>query len=114
MSCHNSNLLKIEFDTIEYLKNIEKGKSYFHTFINRENIAAGILRLAPGEEDTQEPHDSDEVYYVVRGNGFLNVGGKDYAISDGMSYFVAKNIEHRFHGNTKELVVVYFFSGQDS
>ena len=106
--------MKIEFDTKEYIKNIEKGKSYFYTFINRENIAAGILRLAPGEEDTQEPHDSDEVYYVVRGNGLLNVGGKDYAISEGMSYFVGKNVEHRFHDNTKDLVVIYFFSGPDS
>jgi mannose-6-phosphate isomerase-like protein (cupin superfamily) len=106
--------LKIEFDTKEYIKNLTKGKSYFHTFINRENIAAGILRLAPGEKDTQEPHDSDEVYYVVQGDGFLNVAGKDYAVSDGMSYFVAKNIEHRFHSNTKELTVVYFFSGPDS
>ncbi len=106
--------MKIEFDTNEYVKNIKKGKMYFHTFVNRKNIAAGILRLGPGEEDTQEPHDSDEVYYVVRGNGFLNVGGKDYAVSEGMSYFVAKNIEHRFHGNTGELVVVYFFSGPDS
>ena len=106
--------MKIEFDTKEYIKNIAKGKSYFHTFINRENVAVGVLRLSPGQEDTQAPHDSDEVYYIVRGDGFLTVGEKDYEISEGMSYFVAKNIEHRFHGNTKELVVVYFFSGQDS
>jgi len=106
--------LKIEFDTKEYVKNIAKSKSYFHTFINRENIAAGVLRLLPGEEDTQAPHDSDEVYYVVRGDGFLTVGKKDYSVSEGMSYFVAKNVEHRFHGNTQELVVVYFFSGPDS
>ncbi len=106
--------MKIEFDTKEYVKNIAKSKSYFHTFINRENIAAGVLRLLPGEEDTQAPHDSDEVYYVVRGDGFLTVGKKDYSVSEGMSYFVAKNVEHRFHGNTQELVVVYFFSGPDS
>ncbi|MDE1873387.1 MAG: cupin domain-containing protein [Thaumarchaeota archaeon] len=106
--------MKIEFDTKKYLKDISKGKSYFHTFLNRENIAAGILRLAPCQEDTQVPHESDEVYYIVRGDGFLNIGGKDYTVSEGMSYFVAKNIEHKFHGNNQELVVVYFFSGQDS
>ncbi len=106
--------MKIAFDTNEYLKNLANNDSYFHTFLNRENIAAGILRLEPGEEDTQEPHESDEVYYVVRGDGFLDIGGKNYQVSEGMSYFVAKNIEHRFHGNTKELVVVYFFSGSDS
>ena len=106
--------LKIEFDTNEYLNEISKGKSYFHTFINKENLAAGILRLEPGEEDTQTPHESDEIYYVIKGDGFLNIDGKDHTISEGMSYFVAKNIEHNFHGNKKELIVLYFFGGPDS
>ena len=105
--------MKTAFDTNENLKKISNGKSYFHTFLDRENIAAGILRLAPGEEDTQEPHESDEVYYVVRGDGFLNVQGKDLPVSQGMSFFVEKNAGHHFHGNTEELVVVYFFSGRD-
>jgi len=106
--------VKIEFDTNEYLQNIAKSKSYFHTFINRNSLAAGIIRLEPDEEDTQAPHDSDEIYYVVRGDGFLNVEGKDYSISSGKAYFVAKNVEHKFHGNKNELVVLYFFGGPDS
>jgi len=106
--------LKIEFDTNEYLKGIVKGKTYFHTFINKNTLAAGILRLNPNEEDTQSPHNSDEVYYIIRGDGFLNTGGKDYLISEGKAYFVGKNIEHKFHGNKKELVVLYFFGGPDS
>lgn len=106
--------MKVSFDTRKYLDRMGKGGSYFHTFLNLDNIAAGILMLEPGEEDTQDPHDSDEVYYVVKGDGFLDIGGKNHAVSEGMSYFVAKNIPHRFHGNTMDLVVVYFFSGSDS
>jgi len=106
--------VKIEFDTNEYLQNIAKSKSYFHTFINRNSLAAGIIRLEPDEEDTQAPHDSDEIYYVVRGDGFLNVEGKDHPVSSGKAYFVAKNVEHKFHGNKNELVVLYFFGGPDS
>lgn len=106
--------LKIEFDTKKYVKDLIKSKSYFHTFLNRKNLSVGVLRLAPGQEDTQDPHASDEVYYVVKGDGFLKVGDKNYAVSAGMSYFVAKNIEHHFHRNTEDLVVVYFFSGPDS
>ncbi len=106
--------MKIEFDTKEYLKNLGKGRSYFHTFLSRENLAAGIIRLEPGAKDLQAPHESDEVYYIVRGNGFLNIDGRDYVVSEGMSYFVGKNIEHRFHQNSKELVVLYFFGGPDS
>lgn len=106
--------MKIVFDTNEYVKKITKSDTYFHTFLNKENIAAGILRLGPGEEDTQEPHESDEVYYVVKGDGFLTIDGKEYSVSEGMSYYVGKNIPHKFYGNKKELVVMYFFGGPDS
>lgn len=106
--------MKIEFDTNEYIQIIAKSESYFHTFINRDTLAAGIIRLEPGKEDTQEPHDSDEIYYVVKGDGFLNIAGKDYPVSSGKAYFVGKNVEHRFHGNKNELIVLYFFGGPDS
>ena len=106
--------LKIEFDTNEYIKKIIKSDTYFHTFINKGNLAVGVLRLEPGEEDTQEPHESDEIYYVIKGDGFLLVDDRDYYISEGMSYYVAKKIPHRFHGNKKELVVMYFFGGPDT
>ncbi|HJU13117.1 MAG TPA: cupin domain-containing protein [Candidatus Nitrosotalea sp.] len=106
--------MKTVFDTNEYLEKIAKGRSYFYTFLNRENIAAGILRLGPGEEDTQTPHHNDEVYYVVKGTGFLNVEGKDIVVYPGISCFITKNQKHYFHGNKDELVVVYFFSGPDS
>ena len=106
--------MKINYDTNEYVKKIAKSDTYFHTFINKDNLAAGVLRLAPGEEDTQEPHASDEIYYVVKGDGFLSVDKKDYPVSEGMAYYVAKKIPHRFYGNKKELVVMYFFGGPDT
>lgn len=106
--------MKIDYDTNKYVQKIAKSNTYFHTFINKENLAAGILRLVPGEEDTQEPHESDEIYYIVKGDGFLFVGEKNYAVSEGMAYYVGKNTRHYFHGNTKELVVLYFFGGPDT
>ena len=106
--------MKIVFDTNEYIKKIAKSDSYFYTFINKDTLAAGVLRLEPGEEDTQEPHESDEIYFVVKGDGFLTIGDKDYPVSEGLSYFVAKKIPHKFHGNTRELIVFYFFGGPDS
>ena len=70
--------MKLEFDLSTYLGKIKKSNSFFHTFINRESLATGVLLLAPGEEDTQTPHASDEVYYVIEGNGFLKIKNKDY------------------------------------
>ncbi len=106
--------MKLEFDLSNSLKKIKNSNSYFHTFINKDSLAAGVLVLQPGEEDTQEPHDSDEVYYVIAGDGFLKIKGKDYKVSKDKFFFVAKDVEHYFHGNKKELKVLYFFGGPDS
>ncbi|MGQ0376731.1 MAG: cupin domain-containing protein [Nitrososphaerota archaeon] len=106
--------MKFEFDTRKYIDELQKGSNYFHTFINKDTLAAGVLVLQPGEKDTQAPHDSDELYYVIRGNGYLKIDKKDYTIEEGKTFFVPKNMEHYFFGNTKELVVIYFFGGPDS
>lgn len=101
--------MKLEFDLITYIKKIQKSSSYFQTFINKDSLAAGVLVLQSGEKDVQEPHDSDEVYYVISGDGFLKIKNKDYKISKDKLFFVAKNVEHYFHGNTKELNFILFW-----
>ncbi len=106
--------MKLEYDLETYLEKIKNSDSYFQTFINKDSLAAGILVLKPGEDDTQTPHDSDEVYFVISGNGFLKIKDKDYKVSKDRLFFVAKDVEHCFHGNTKELKVLYFFGGPDS
>lgn len=108
------NKLKLEFNLKDNLDKIKKSDSYFHTFINKDSLATGILVLAPGEEDTQEPHESDEVYFIISGNGFLKIKNKDYEISKDKLFFVGKDVPHYFHSNTKELKVLYFFGGSDS
>jgi len=105
--------LKLEYDLDTYLEKIKNDNSYFHTFINKDSLAAGVLVLKPGEEDTQTPHDSDEVYFVLSGNGFLKIKNKDYKVTKDKLFFVGKDVEHFFHGNTKELKVLYFFGGPD-
>ena len=107
-------LMKIQFDTNQYLKKLKNNKSYFKTFINKESLATGVLFLKPDQKDTQEPHESDEIYYILSGNGFLQIGKKSYRIKEGQIYFVAKDIPHHFYGNTKNLSVLYFFGGSDT
>lgn len=106
--------LKLEYDLDTYLEKIKNGSSYFQTFINKDSLAAGVLVLKPSEKDTQTPHDSDEVYYIISGDGFLKIKNKDYKVSKDKLFFVAKDVEHFFHGNTKELKVLYFFGGPNS
>ena len=106
--------MKLEFNLQDNLEKIKKGNSYFHTFINKDNLATGILILKPGEEDTQEPHESDEVYFIISGNGYLKIKNKNYKVSKDKLFFVAKDVVHYFHSNTRELKVLYFFGGPNN
>jgi len=105
--------LKLDFDLSSYFEKVKNSNSFFHTFINRDSLAVGLLVLKPGEEDTQTPHASDEVYYVISGNGFLKIKNKDYPVLKDKLFFVAKDVKHYFHSNTSELNVLYFFGGPD-
>ena len=106
--------MKLDFDLSSYLEKIKKSSSYFHTFINRDSLAVGLLVLQSGEDDTQIPHSNDEVYLIISGDGFLRIKNKDYPVSKDKLFFVAKNVEHFFHSNAHELRVLYFFGGPDN
>ena len=106
--------MKLDYNVTQYIEKIKKSDEYFHTFINKQSLAAGILVLQPGEEDTQEPHESDEVYFIIKGDGFLKIKNKDYPVEKNKLYFVAKDVEHFFFGNKTELVASYFFGSPDS
>jgi mannose-6-phosphate isomerase-like protein (cupin superfamily) len=83
----------------------EKAAGYFVDFITTKGIQAGIIRLHPGEIDAQEPHSADEVYYVIEGTGFIKLDYKNHPIKQGTFIFVPTGSEHRFHGNTRDLVL---------
>ena len=71
------------FELNNLLSELNDQGGYFIDFISTKGIQAGILRLHPGENDTQEPHSVDEVYYVIEGNGYIKLDGKDHQISQG-------------------------------
>ena len=106
--------MKFEYNTTDYIRKINNGNSYFNTFLNKANLAAGLLILKPSEEDTQLPHESDEMYYILDGDGFLKIKNKNYSVKKGKAFFVPKNTEHYFFGNKKKLTVLYFFGGPDN
>tara|TARA_B110001454_G_C12525499_1_gene352907 strand:- start:25 stop:309 length:285 start_codon:yes stop_codon:yes gene_type:complete len=88
--------MKYEYDTEVYLKQISGSSSYFNTFLDKDSLVAGILSLEPGEEDTQEPHESDEMYYILKGDGSLRINKNDYSVKPGKAFFVPKNVGHYF------------------
>ena len=89
---------------------MDRYNSEFLTFFDLEHLQVGILRLRPGEIDTQETHSTDEVYMVLEGDGFIEIGNKSYDLNKDLFIYVPAQVKHRFHGNKQEIVVLYFFS----
>lgn len=53
------------------------------------------MLVAP-EPDRQQPHEDDEVYYVLEGRGTLDVEGETVELQEGHAVFVPAHAEHRF------------------
>lgn len=99
---------------MEFVHNIERSidelrhsEKYWSSFIENENFEAGTLRLGPKDRDTQSPHKSDEIYFIISGNGYMNIDGKDVPVKKNHSYFVPKNTPHHFHSHTEEILAFY-------
>lgn len=100
-------------ESYDLYKIISSMNNWYDTFIERSNMAVGVLRLRPNELDPQDPHLYDEIYYIVQGDGYLNVEGEEIAIREGSVIFVPAHAKHKFHGNSKELIALYVFAGED-
>ncbi|MFY9566656.1 MAG: cupin domain-containing protein [Nitrososphaeraceae archaeon] len=91
------------------LSNLEKDE-YFVDFLNTKSLEVGVIRLRKDQKDTQTNHPLDELYYVVKGEGYIRIGGKSQPVNQGTIIFVSAEIDHNFYGNKEDLVVLYIFS----
>lgn len=88
------------------------GRPYL-PFLSVPTMRAGLYELAAGSEDGQQPHERDELYYVVEGNGRFTAAGETTDVGPGSVLFVAADVEHRFHDISSDLSIVVFFSEAD-
>ena len=91
-----------------------KAGKLYREFLRVPAMSAGLYVLPAGGSDPQQPHDEDEMYYVIRGRGRFQAGDQDEAISAGSTLFVAAEVEHKFHDITEELAVLVFFAAAES
>lgn len=99
-------------EIISKLEDTEDNNAYFVDFLNTKFIEAGILRLHRDQSDTQSSHPVDEIYYVIEGEGFIRINGKQHKVKKGTSIFVPANVEHNFYGNNADLLVLYVLAGK--
>jgi mannose-6-phosphate isomerase-like protein (cupin superfamily) len=87
----------------------ENGRLY-HEFIKVPALSVGLYRLPAAGQDPQQPHNEDEVYYIISGQGMIHVGGEDRLVIPGTTVFVAAHVIHYFHSITEDLTILVFFA----
>ena len=66
--------------------------------------------FAPRGKDYQTPHEKDEIYVVVRGNGEFVKGNERVSFAAGDVLFVEARMEHRFENFSEDFATwVIFF-----
>jgi len=97
------------FDIDTFLSNFPKSR-YFIDVMNTSTMEVGIINLKKDQEDTQQPHDSDEIYYVISGSGTIEIDGIKNEVNPGKIIYIPKRICHSFHAISNELVVLYILA----
>jgi mannose-6-phosphate isomerase-like protein (cupin superfamily) len=87
-----------------------QGNTPYYEFLHVPAMSAGVYELGVGEEDGQQPHTEDELYYVVSGKATLLVGEENAPVDAGSMVYVPARVVHRFHTITEALTILVFFA----
>lgn len=73
-------------------------------------MSAGIYRLPGESDDSQSPHQRDEVYIVMEGAGTLVVNKEALPVKKGSIIYVRGGVPHHFSDFSEDLTVLVLFS----
>lgn len=101
MQLFDMNTIIAEHTTIDPL---------YHEFLRVPAMSLGLYVLPANSPDPQQPHQEDEVYYVVSGKGMIEVSGQSKPVQSGTIVYVPAHAPHHFHSITDDLKIVVFFA----
>lgn len=84
------------------------GPGGYEVVYETARLEVGVYVLAAPEPDRQEPHEWDELYFVLEGRGTLTVEGEALALEEGGAAFVAARAHHHFEGYERIVLLVVF------
>lgn len=96
---------------IEHLitEQIETKKPYLE-FLCESSMSMGLYFLAADSKDFQQPHNEDEVYYILTGHAMLQVADEVRPIQPGSIIFVPARTPHHFFNIVEDLTTLVFFA----
>jgi mannose-6-phosphate isomerase-like protein (cupin superfamily) len=85
-------------------------KDMYFQFLSEKRLSVGLYRLRVGENDPQNPHTEDEVYYVIHGSASIRVGAETQKVKQGSIIYVAAGMAHKFYDIGEDLELFVFFA----
>jgi len=101
------------FDVDETRRRLSERGGGYEVVHRSPGLEIGVYVLVAPEPDRQQPHDFDEVYVVLEGEGRLEVDGEAADLSEGKALFVPAGAEHRFTAY-EHLSLLVVFNGPHS
>lgn len=71
-----------------------------------------LVLYTPEGKDYQTPHEQDELYVVVQGNGVLEVAGDVFSFAEGDALFVPAGAAHKFVKFSHDIKLWAIFWGE--
>ncbi|HEX4985738.1 MAG TPA: cupin domain-containing protein [Burkholderiales bacterium] len=96
--------------SLERLTGMIEGRApAFAEFLRSASLSCAIYRLPAGAKDMQAPHLEDEVYFVVNGRAWLQVGEEKREIRAGDILYVQATARHSFFDIDEDLTLIAVF-----
>ncbi len=102
------------FELAALLEQHQSQEKLYLEFLRVPDLSMGLYILPAGGHDPQQPHQEDEVYYVVAGKATIQVDGQDRPVQAGSVVYVPARVPHHFHTIEDELQVLVFFAPAES
>ncbi|PHQ80623.1 MAG: hypothetical protein COB66_04330 [Coxiella sp. (in: Bacteria)] len=78
----------------------------YYEFLRTGSMSSGIYVINKGGSDPQQPHTSDELYYIIGGRADIVIGHIRRTVKKGDVIYVAKTIPHHFYNITQKATVL--------
>ncbi|MBW2271907.1 MAG: cupin domain-containing protein [Deltaproteobacteria bacterium] len=98
------------FDLEELLQKKSSIEAPYLEFLRVPALSCGVFTLKAGSRDMQNPHDEDEVYYVVSGCARVRVGEEERAVRSGSILYIRATAEHSFFEIEEDMTMLVFFA----
>ena len=89
-------------------RRLSAGTGGYEVVHRSPGLEVGVYVLVAPEPDHQQPHEDDELYVVLEGQGTLTVEGEETLMTEGQAAFVPAGADHRFTGYEGLSVLVIF------